>query len=228
MRTDKPIRILSGIGITAAIAIVSMYSGRVISLPKDGFFPGSFITHSLMLLLSLAVIGLGFRGRFSEFGLTVANYRFRSKILLWVLPTGILSSLALLAPEAGDSPGFLGDMTKLQLVVFVWFYASLCEEVLTRGLLQTLLSANDSSGTRNRIFTMPVVVSGLVFGAMHLVLIGPLGKMAVVPIILTTLLGFLAAHYREKTGSLIPAFIVHALFNVGGMLPGWIHGWLIG
>ena len=205
-----------------------MYSGRIFALPDDGLLPDSFITHSLMLLLSLAVIGICSRGRFSEFGLTTGNYRFRLKILLWVLPTGILSSLALLAPEAGDSPGFLRDMTQLQLVVFVWFYASLCEEVLTRGLLQTLLSGSDSGGTRNRIFTMPVVVSGLVFGAMHLVLVGPLGKMAVVPVILTTLLGFLAAHYREKTGSLIPAIIVHALFNVGGMLPGWIHGWLIG
>lgn len=110
-------------------------------------------------------------------------------------------------------------------MVFVWVYASVCEEVLTRGLLQSSIGSwGGGSGTSSG-FSVPVVVSGLFFGAMHLVLIESMGSVAVVPIVLATLLGFLAAHYRETTGSLIPAIIVHVLFNVGGMLPGWVIGW---
>jgi membrane protease YdiL (CAAX protease family) len=41
------------------------------------------------------------------------------------------------------------------------------------------------------------------------------------------LLGIVAGYNREKTGSLIPAIIIHALFNIGGMLPMWLLTWLL-
>jgi membrane protease YdiL (CAAX protease family) len=43
--------------------------------------------------------------------------------------------------------------------------------------------------------------------------------VAVPVILLAMLLGLVAARYRERTESLLPAIIVHALFNMGGMLP---------
>jgi membrane protease YdiL (CAAX protease family) len=45
---------------------------------------------------------------------------------------------------------------------------------------------------------------------------------------MATFLGLVAARYREKTGSLLPAIIVHALFNIGSMLPLWTILWLRG
>ena len=50
--------------------------------------------------------------------------------------------------------------------------------------------------------------------------------VAVPVILLAMLLGLVAARYRERTGSLLPAIIVHALFNIGGMLPLWVIQWL--
>ncbi len=47
-------------------------------------------------------------------------------------------------------------------------------------------------------------------------------------ILLVTFLGLVAAHYREKTGSLLPAISIHALFNIGGSLPLWVMQWLRG
>jgi membrane protease YdiL (CAAX protease family) len=47
-----------------------------------------------------------------------------------------------------------------------------------------------------------------------------------VPIVLATFLGIVAAYYRESTGSLLPAILVHALFNIGGTLPLWAVEWL--
>jgi membrane protease YdiL (CAAX protease family) len=53
--------------------------------------------------------------------------------------------------------------------------------------------------------------------------------LAAVPIILVVVfLGLVAARYRERTGSLLPAIIVHALFNIGGTLPLWVLQWLQG
>jgi len=202
--------------------------GWLAKLPQDGFVPGSFATHSFMLAASLLIIWL-WRGKgLADFGLTRGRYRFSPRILVWVLPTAVLSLMSALAPRLGEPDSVVAGRTELQLVVFVWIYASVCEEVLTRGLLQSIIGGwGIASGGAAR-FSVPVLVSGLFFGAMHLVLVKSMGATAVVPIVLATLLGFLAARYRESTGSIIPAIIVHALFNVGGMLPGWIVGWLGG
>ncbi|MBN1880492.1 CPBP family intramembrane metalloprotease [bacterium] len=227
IKNDR-LKIPIGIGISAAIALIALYVTTLVPLPKDGFIPGSFITHSLMLGLSLMVMLLIPNGGLSSYGFTKGTYRFRPKILLWALPTAVLASIALVATGGAEASSMLQDFSRLQLFVFVWIYASVCEEVLTRGLLQTLISGHRNDDSRKRIFTTPVVISGLFFGAMHTVLIPSMGPRAAVPIVLTTLLGFLAAHYRRKTGSLIPAIIVHALFNVGGMLPGWIFTWITG
>ena len=228
MKTSRSIKVTGSLALTAAVALFAMYAGRQAPLPEDGFVPGSFITHSVMLGLSLAIVAVFFPGRFSDFGFTRGTYRFKPSILLWVLPTAALSLMSLLAPGRSGSMPVLDGRTELQLLLFVWIYASICEEVLTRGLLQTLISNVAGSAPAVGRFSMPVIVSGLFFGAMHLVLIDSMGPAAVVPIVLAALLGFLAAWYREATGSLAPAVIVHVPFNVGGMLPGWVIHWLMG
>jgi membrane protease YdiL (CAAX protease family) len=75
---------------------------------------------------------------------------------------------------------------------------------------------------------MPVLVSALFFGSMHIVLVKSMGPAAVPVILMAVFLGLIAARYRERTGSLLPAIIVHALFNIGGMLPLWVIQWLRG
>lgn len=228
MVRNRLIESLRGIAITAAVALGALYVGWLAKLPQDGFVPGSFVTHSFMLAASLLIIWLWRGRRLADFGLTRGRYRFSPRILLWVLPTAVLSLMSALAPRLGESESAITGRTELQLIVFVWIYASVCEEVLTRGLLQSLIGGWGIASGRAARFSVPVLVSGLFFGAMHLVLIRSMGATAAVPIVLATLLGFLAARYRESTGSLIPAIIVHALFNVGGMLPGWMIGWLDG
>jgi len=73
---------------------------------------------------------------------------------------------------------------------------------------------------------MPVDVSGLFFGFMPFVLIKSMGHAAIPVILLAVVLGLVAARYRERTGSLLPAIIAHALFNIGGMLPLWVIQWM--
>ena len=203
-----------------------MYVGKLGGPRQGDFLPGSFSTHSVMLLASVGIIGLWPGRSFAAFGFTRGTYRFRPSILLWVLPTAVLSLMSRLAPTPPEAESIIAGQSHLQLVLFVWVYASVCEEVLTRGLLQSLVAGRSRAEEVSTRFSMPVLVSALFFGAMHLVLLESMGPYAVAPIVLATLLGYLAARYRESTGSLIPAVIVHALFNVGGMLPGWIVDWL--
>ena len=230
-------RILTALALSAAVALSALVLRSAVAMPPGSFVPPSFITHSAMLVCTLALAWLFSKGKLAEFGFTLGTYRWSPRILLWVLPMAALSTLgAFVAPEGGGGGGPAEGLSRVQLVLFVWIYASVCEEVLTRGLLQTLLAAWPGRTREQRVappdaaeqavgrrfWSMPVVVSALFFGAMHLVLVRSMGARAAPLIVLTILLGFLAARYRERTGSLIPAIIVHALFNVGAMLPVWI------
>ena len=133
----------------------------------------------------------------------------------------------MLAPGAGKAPAPFAMLSEVQIVVFVWIYSSVCEEVLTRGLLQTLVSPHTPTPSTRIVLTTPIVVSALFFAAMHLVLVPSMGPAAAVPIVLALCLGLVAGYYRQVSGSLVPAILVHALFNIGGTLPLWIATWAI-
>jgi membrane protease YdiL (CAAX protease family) len=49
-----------------------------------------------------------------------------------------------------------------------------------------------------------------------------MGPMTIPICVSASLLGLVAGYHRQETGSLVPAILVHALFNVGGTLPGWL------
>jgi len=225
LRSFRPVL---AIVLAAAVCLAAMFAPRIVRVPPGSFFPSSFVTHSLMLALSVAAMWLISKGQLDLYGFTKGAYEFSPRILLWVLPTAVLAIVGAVASHGKVPRSFL-ELTKPQAIVFVWLYASICEEVLTRGLLQTLLNRDAKVGAVGSPWlSMPVLVSGLFFGAMHIVLVKRLGVGAVPVILLATCLGLVAAHYREKTGSLLPAIIIHALFNIGGTLPLWAIQWLRG
>ena len=75
--------------------------------------------------------------------------------------------------------------------------APLAEELVFRGLLYSWLA-----GVIGR--TPAVILSGLMFGVAHLNLV------ALVPL---SVFGMLLAIVHERTGSLWPCIVLHALFN---------------
>jgi membrane protease YdiL (CAAX protease family) len=225
-RSFKPIL---AIALTAAVFLAALYATKIVHFPPGSFFPPPFVTHSLMLVLSLAAMLLISKGRLDLYGFARGTYTFSPRILLWVLPMAVLSTAGALALRGGHGAAGPFSFTRIQTIVFVWIYASICEETLVRGLLQTLLSQSAKAGaSAGRWLSMPVVVSGLFFGAMHLTLVKQIGPAAVPAILIATFLGLVAARYREKTGSLLPAILIHMLFNIGGTLPLWTILWLRG
>jgi len=210
-----------------AISVITLGVPRILGATgADPSWLGAFVTHSCMWILSILVILLLNRGSLTGYGFTKGSFRLGGKIFLWVIPTAVLSVLGFIALRSGApvKPGL--GYSPLQSILFVWIYASTCEEIFTRGLLQSFLSPLAGYGfnlSKKLRLSLPVIFSGLYFGLMHIVAIDRMGPPVIV---LTTLLGLVAGYYREKSGSLIPAIIIHALFNVGGMLPMWVLSWL--
>jgi membrane protease YdiL (CAAX protease family) len=211
-----------------AISMVALGLPRI--LGATGASPswlGAFVTHSCMWILSIVVILLLNRGSLASYGFTKGGFRFGGRIFLWAIPTAVLSVMGFIASRAGApvKPGL--GYSPLESIIFVWIYATCAEEIFTRGLLQGYLSPLVKYGinlSKRLRLSLPVLFSGLYFGLMHIVAVDRMGPAVIV---FTTALGLVAGYYREKTGSLIPAIIIHALFNVGGMLPMWILSWLL-
>ena len=218
------------------IALVMGLAISIVTLKAPGLFKltetsppwlSAFITHTFMWLLSILIIIILTKGKIGEYGFTRGKFRLTGKIFLWVIPTAVLSVMGFFASQAGQNVKEVLEFSYLEDIVFVWIYASICEEVFTRGLLQSFLSPLAGYGIRlskGLRLSLPVLFSGLFFGMMHIVAIDRIGPPVIV---LTSALGIIAGYYREKTESLIPAIIIHALFNVGGMLPMWILTWLL-
>ena len=70
-----------------------------------------------------------------------------------------------------------------------------------------------------------IASSAILFGSMHLSLLWIGADLWTVAIIVacTSLLGWAAAVARHQSGSLIPAILVHVLFNVGGFIAALIY-----
>jgi membrane protease YdiL (CAAX protease family) len=229
MVSHRLFRPVLALALAAGVYLAAMYATKLVGVSLASFLPTSFVTHTVMFVLSVAAMWLLSKGRLDLYGITRGTYKFSPRIMMWVLPMAVLSLASTLASPGGRGTGGPFELTKPQIIVFVWIYASISEELLTRGLLQTLLSGNSRVGAgAPRKLSMPVIVSALFFGAMHLGLVKLMGPAAVPVILLAVFLGLVAARYRERTGSLLPAIIVHALFNIGGTLPLWVIQWLRG
>ncbi|MBU1936809.1 CPBP family intramembrane metalloprotease [bacterium] len=130
---------------------------------------------------------------------------------------------------AGPTPTYdFGDMTLFETIIKVWLLASIGEEIVFRGLILTYLSSRiytSFSLFRIRI-THATVLAAIFFSLAHFMLLTKGAGAAQMAFIaaMTFILGLGAGYFREKTGSLVPAIIMHVLFNVFGHIMGTIAG----
>jgi membrane protease YdiL (CAAX protease family) len=222
---NTSLRIVLALLMGVAIAISAFVAPALFVMSKDVWLPPSFLTHTLMLLASYMIIVFLSRGKLSGYGFTRGSFRMTPTIFLWILPTSFLAVLQYAALRSGAPTPDVFNLSHLQVVLFIWIYASICEETFVRGLLQGYLSPlgqHKVTFLRNWSLSFPVLFGGFFFGAMHIVLWTKMGPLAIMPMSLATGLGIITGYYREKTGSLIPAVLIHSLFNIGGSLPLWV------
>lgn len=141
-------------------------------------------------------------------------------IVLKALALGATATVLVLAGGGRGLQSALGTAGFLQVILVIWLLSSLSEELLTRGWLQGILHP-----WRDRTFAsigLPALVSGAVFGAMHLGLYlkGVDAVTGTVVVIYATILGIWAGVLRHRFRSLIPPLVAHVAFNAGGAIGG--------
>ena len=185
-----------------------------------------------MLVFSIFLILFINKGNLTQYGFTLGkNVRYVKIIILsfiigiiTMLITGIIASvLQSLHPVKGGEH-FASSYSFLETVFYVWILASISEEILTRGLIQGYLAPLKKYGFKifKKYISLPILIGALFFGLMHVMLLttGMNVYMVFAVVFTCFILGLLAGYYRENTGSLIPAVVVHMMFNIGGALLG--------
>ncbi|MBN1211966.1 MAG: CPBP family intramembrane metalloprotease [candidate division Zixibacteria bacterium] len=223
--------------VTTALAAAIVIALVSIVLPKfilNGAIAKISLTQGLELTLSLlAIVVLGKR-RFAEYGFRLPKKESPSSHgqLRWLslssvaLLLGMTATIVVIASGASGSP-VARQLSLPQMILFVWLFSSIIEEVFTRGFIQGHLSVLSGRYVKLLFFRveLPVFISAFFFACMHLVLpfVGADTVTTVVIWLFTFSLGLLAGHLRAGTGSLIPAVTAHMLANIGGLVGGIIY-----
>lgn len=205
-----------------------------LSLPFiENYFDLSFYTENVIfklyvILLSIAFILLVNKGSVKDYGFSIPKKTNYLKLSLLTVGITIVSMIAGRLLFMGllnhffpceSSLAFPEVASLMEWIITIWICSSISEEILVRGLVQGFMShLKDIKIMR---LSLPVLISGLFFGLMHLSLLRQgMGLWFVASIVFfTTSIGVLAAYYREKTKSLIAPILVHIIANMFGALP---------
>jgi len=177
-------------------------------------------THTTMLGLAVLFMLILNKGNLRSYGFTWSLDFPVTKTVLISLIIGLTAALIqnlLISTKVELLPN---SFSFLETILYVWVWASICEEVLTRGLIQGFLVPLKHIGITlfKYHISLPVIVGALFFGAMHLAVLamGVDIVMVLLMVFFSILLGLIAGYLKEKTNSLVPAILVHFCFNVGG------------
>jgi|MudIll2142460700_1097286.scaffolds.fasta_scaffold313428_1 membrane protease YdiL (CAAX protease family) len=205
--------VLTAIAIAMAAAVF-LVSGQVAKWTTHGspVWVNQAVLKGSIIVLSLAAMRALRLGR-KESGFAMPSAPWRLKAALG-LAAGAGATWSLLLTGSPPNPVVAG-MSGGALVLWVWLFSSISEEVLCRGLLQSMLAEVDAR----------IAISALFFGAMHLSLFlrGAPASTVLILVFWTSVLGWLAALLRDRTGSLLPPVIAHIAFNFGGAIGGAIY-----
>ena len=217
-----------GIGSAILRIIVALFLGLVVLILSSMVVASTNspnLMHLGMFVFSFILILILSKGKISEYGFKIGdNLRLKQTIIVGLIAGLIITSTTLFLPI--NPPPGTEDFSFIQVVILIWIFASIAEEVLSRGLVQSYLSPLSTFGFS--IFelriSLPILFAALFFGAMHLGLfMAGLDSFSVWVIVVSAfIMGIIAGYYREKTQSLIPAIIIHMLFNISGTIIGFI------
>jgi membrane protease YdiL (CAAX protease family) len=204
---------------------ISMSLGKLPIPTFSNFYLRELIALLVSMLILMTVIIVASRENLKIFGFTLP-------VGFWPIKPIIIAFLAGAASSAIGSlfkfkgPDIFGNMTFLKVIVSIWLFASIYEELVVRGFIQSSLAYLLPNNSKIFGLSLPVIISGLFFGLSHIALLsmGANPLFVILVVLFAIIIGLLAAYYREKSGSLIPAIIIHIAANIGGTLIGHITG----
>jgi membrane protease YdiL (CAAX protease family) len=218
------IQILLGFLITVFIFIVSNLLGKFVDF-KIQFIPSSFIVHTSMLFFSIVMIYV-FRKQLNfKFSFPKIKNVFIPFFIAFFVSILITIAINIISISIGlkiEQHPLLAELNPLQVLIFVFFYASLAEELLFRGFLLNFLNNHikHSFSFFKWNIKLSILISGFMFGLAHLILmkyhVGV--NFLITVVILTTILGIIAGIYQEKYKNTFFAVIVHMGANLLALL----------
>lgn len=210
---------------------MGIFVSKIISFESD-FFPKSFITHSTMLLFS--IIGIVYFSKNSYFSFQFKKVKFKYYIygslvtlivfiISQILATSILLAVGIPIDPTDKGHPLLTSMSTLQIFIYIFVYASICEEIFFRGFIQNFFEPLKLIGIRinkNIFVSLPVILSGILFGLSHLILLtsDASGSAIFRIVMMTTLVGFVAGYFQERHKSILPAITIHMTINLFGLI----------
>jgi len=192
------------------------------------FYTRTIFFKLYMVILSLFTIWIVNNKTFTDYGFVKAKNISYPKMTLisigFIIATIVIGNILFIGIfkqyfPTENTKTFPTDLPILSMILAVWIWSSITEEILSRGLVQGFM--NHLKDKKFLGLSISVIFSGLFFGAMHLGLLkaGMANWFVGFTLFNTTIMGTLAAYYREKSKSIIPAIYIHILFNIVGSAP---------
>ncbi|MEI8046544.1 MAG: CPBP family intramembrane glutamic endopeptidase [Bacteroidota bacterium] len=217
-----------GIIATVVIYAISVMIPRFVKLPFEAI-PPSFLTHTFMLLLSGILIRYFHSKQLIHFRVSGIN----PKVLFRIIATSVVAFIAvnvlsvivfkILHISIQEKANPFLNFTLFQYFTFVLIYASIAEECLFRGFLLNMLAPLRNKGIRlsKMELTAPVLISGVLFGLAHFILLTSTASIPFVfrIVFLTTTIGIIAGYFQEKyENNTLVAIVIHMTVNALGMI----------
>ena len=178
---------------------------------------------TLAIELFLSIVAILTLKSLMTYNISIPKFKTIIKPIIYAFVATIVINvlLTLLTKIAGgkiEVPSALSKLKPLQVIIFIFIFASIAEELLFRGVLLNFLTPLRETGIiifKIRL-SLPIIISALAFGAAHLVLIfSGVSFFFILRIIIFTIsLGLMAGYYQEKYDNNIYAIIVHATGNI--------------
>ena len=218
--------IIIGIIITILIDYLASTYGSLIDLKIDFFPRRSFGLHTIMLLLSILAIYL-FK-KYVDYRIELPKFKTLLKPIGFGLLVSLLSTMLMgiamniAGVESQDIKMPTSNLSILQIIIFVFLYSSIAEEMLFRGFLLNILKPIREKGISlfNRKVSLGVIISAIMFGLIHIIPFNSDNNMifTIGMFISPTILGIFAGYYQEKFDNNAYAIIVHMSGNLMGII----------
>ncbi|KPL14017.1 hypothetical protein AMJ74_04200 [candidate division WOR_3 bacterium SM1_77] len=170
------------------------------------------VTSFLVALLIMAIFLARHGWHRRDFGFVIAA----KKYLLWAFVLG--GSFGLIVTLLQHLLGIQGPRTFeafafWQIVLLFWLGASIQEEFIFRSLIQSVLGRTLENGST--LSWGPVSAAAVIVAVLFAVIHIPMGIFTSCAALVA---GLLAGELRTRSGSVIPAIVVHAMFNITGTI----------
>jgi membrane protease YdiL (CAAX protease family) len=170
------------------------------------------VTSFLLAILIMAVYLTRCGWHRKDFGLLSAGKRYLLGAFVFGGILGLI--VAVLQRVFGiQGPRTFETFALWQIVLLFWIGASIQEEIIFRSLIQSVVGRTLGNG--NSVSWGPVSAAAVIVAVLFAVIHIPMGIFTACAALVA---GLLAGELRARSGSILPAMIVHAMMNITGTI----------